>query len=174
MRPNQQYVKPWGFSRRLLTVFTAFDVSETQNIAFLHTIGGIHSGNQQSSRCIRYCGLGTAVEKLGLKMSEALSIDFTTSSLGSLNIGFLSALYLAAQGDDGLTEYECRSSSARTAKKARDVHTIEDDIQRQVHEKFYIYYPTHDSVASSIGGHFLWGHDLLSIQCTKRSAKTPS
>lgn len=117
VRPNQQYVKSWGFSRRLLTVFTAFDISKTQNIAFLHTIGGTHSGNQQSWRRTGYCGLGTAVEKLGVRTSESLSIDFTTSSLGSFNIGFLSALYLATQGDDGLTEYECRSSSARTAKR---------------------------------------------------------
>lgn len=146
------FLEAMGLQQKVIDSIYRFDFSKTQNIAFVHTIGGTHSGKHEPWRRTGYCGLGRAVEKLGLKTSEALSIDFVTSSLGSLNIGFLSALYLAAQGDDGLTEYEWRSSSARTAKKARNVQTIEDNIQRQVNENFHVYYPTRDTVASSIGG----------------------
>ena len=146
------FLEAMGLQQKVIDSIYRFDFSKTQNMAFVHTIGGTHYGKQEPWRRTGCCGLGRAVEKLGLKTSEALSIDFVTSSLGSLNIGFLSALYLAAQGDDGLTEYEWRSSSARTAKKARNVQTIEEDIQRQVNENFHIYYPTRGTVASSIGG----------------------
>ena len=96
------------------------------------------------------CDLGREVEGLGLKTSEAVSIDFITSSIGSLNMGFLSTLYLAAQGDDKLTEYERRSSS-RTVKKGRNFQIIKEKIHHHVDESFHVYFPMHDTVANSTG-----------------------
>lgn len=145
------FLEAMGLHQKAIESIYNFDFSKTQNLAFVHTIGGAHSGKQEPWRRTGYCGLGRAVENLGLKTSEAVSIDFITSSIGSLNTGFLSALYLAAQGDDGLTEYEWRSSSG-TVKKGRNIQTIKEKIHHLVDESFHIYFPTHDTVASSIGG----------------------
>lgn len=146
------FLEAMGLDQTVIESIYKFDFSRTQNLAFVHTIGGAHSGKQEPWRRTGYCGLGRAVEKLGLKTSEALSIDFVTSSLGSLNMGFLSALYLAAQGDDGLTEYEWRSSSTGTVKKAPKIQAIKEKTQSHINESFHIYFPTRDTVASSTGG----------------------
>lgn len=144
------FLEAMGLDQKVIESIYKFDFSRTQNLAFVHTIGGTHSGNHEPWRRTGYCGLGRAVAKLGLQTSEALSIDFVTSSIGSLNIGFLSALYLAAQGDDGLTEYEWRSSG--TTNKAAHIQAIKEKTQKQVNESFHIYFPTRDTVASSTGG----------------------
>lgn len=146
------FLEAMGLDQIVIESIYKFDFSRTQNLAFVHTIGGAHSGKQEPWRRTGYCGLGRAVEKLGLKTSEPLSIDFVTSSLGSLNMGFLSALYLAAQGDDGLTEYEWRSSSTGTVKKAPKIQVIKEKTQGHINESFHIYFPTRDTVASSTGG----------------------
>ncbi|MCJ1463339.1 hypothetical protein MMC07_001946 [Pseudocyphellaria aurata] len=145
------FLEAMGLDQKVIESIHKFDFSRTQNLAFVHTIGGAHSGTQEPWRRTGYCGLGRAIEKLGLKTSKALSIDFITSSVGSLNMGFLSALYLAAQGDDGLTEYGWRSSSG-TVKKAGNVQAIKDKTQAQINESFHIYFPTRETVASSTGG----------------------
>lgn len=145
------FLEAMGLDQKVIESIHKFDFSRTQNLAFVHTIGGAHSGTQEPWRRTGYCGLGRAVEKLGLKTSNALSIDFITSSVGSLNMGFLSALYLAAQGDDGLTEYGWRSSSG-TVKKAGNVQAIKEKTHTHVNESFHIYFPTRDTVASSTGG----------------------
>lgn len=146
------FLKAMGLDQNVIESIYKFDFSRTHSLAFVHTIGGAHSGKQEPWRRTGYCGLGRSVEKLGLKTSEALSIDCVTSSLGSLNMGFLSALYLAAQGDDGLTEYEWRSFSTGTVKKAESIRAIKEKTQDHVNENFHIYFPTRDTVASSIGG----------------------
>lgn len=145
------FLEAMGLHQKAIESIYNFDFSKTQNLAFVHTIGGAHSGKREPWRRTGYCGLGRAVERLGLKTSEAVSIDFITSSIGSLNTGFLSALYLAAQGDDGLTEYEWRSSSG-TVQKDRKIQTIKEKVYHHVDESFHIYFPTHDTVASSTGG----------------------
>lgn len=146
------FLEAMGLDQKVIESIYKFDFSKTHNLAFVHTIGGTHSGKQEPWRRTGYCGLGRAVEKLGLKTSDALSIDCVTSSVGSLNMGFLSALYLAAQGDDGLTEYEWRTFSTGTVKKARSIQAIKEKTQNHVNENFRIYFPTRDTVASSIGG----------------------
>lgn len=45
-----------------------------------------------------YCGLGRAVESLGLATTSEVELDFVVASLGSVNNDLISAIYNAAQG----------------------------------------------------------------------------
>lgn len=145
------FLEAMGLDQNVVESVYKFDFSRTQKLAFVHTIGGVHCGKEEPWRRTGYCGLGRAVEQLGLKTSEALSIDYVTSSVGALNMGFLSVLYLAAQGDDGLTEYKWRGSS-NEVKKVLNVQAIKEETQSHVNESFRIYFPTRDTVANSTGG----------------------
>lgn len=133
-----------------------FDFSKTKDLAFVHSIGGTHGGQEELWRRTGFCGLGKAVQELGLATDRALLVDFVTSSVGSLNIDFLSTLYLAAQGDDGLTEYGWRNSRPDRAKGIQGEHrqtkAVQTEIQEQIEDGFRIYFPTHDTVAASAGG----------------------
>ena len=67
------------------------------------------------------------------------------SSLGSLNMDLVSAIYYAAQGDDGLKEYGMRG--AKGGKNKGSTSTKPD-----LKGKFRIYFPSHDTVVKSRGG----------------------
>ena len=124
-----------------------FDFSRTKNFAFVHSIGGVHVGKDESWRRTGYCALATAVKELGLETNEALSIDYVTSSLGAASMMFLSSIYLAAQGDSGMTEYGWRDRrSLAVTIPHREI------VQKNIRTNFHILFPTHDTVASSTGG----------------------
>lgn len=133
-----------------------FDFSQTEDLAFVHSIGGAHHGEDEPWRRTGFCGLGKAIQELGLKNDTPLLMDMVTSSLGALNLDFLMMLYLAAQGDDGLTGYKLLNSKPGKAKASKNDHLQSKNHQEQIHqqitENFRIYFPTHDSVASSTGG----------------------
>ena len=151
------FLEAMGPERSIVDSVYNFDFNATKDIAFVHTIGGTHSGEGDPWRRTGYCGLGRAVGELHLAGNGALHIDFVTSSVGSLNIDFLAKLYLAAQGDDGYTKYQGRNpgtgkarSKAGTAitNKARSYQKLHDEVR----ENFRIYFPTHDTVKSSKAG----------------------
>lgn len=146
------FLEAMGLNQHVIDSIYKFDFSETAKFAFVHTIGGAHS-QEDTWRRTGYCGLGNAIGELGLGTAGPVSIDFVTSSIGSLNVEFLTTLYLAAQGDDGLTEYGWRNpqnGSTRTVKSA--LAATKTQTQRLVNQGFYIYFPTHNTVASSMGG----------------------
>ncbi len=124
-----------------------FDFSRTKDLAFVHSIGGVHVGKDESWRRTGYCALATAVKELGLETNEALSIDYVTSSLGTASMMFLTSIYLAAQGDSGMTEYGWRDRRSLAATiPQREI------VQKSIRANFHIFFPTHDTVASSTGG----------------------
>lgn len=133
-----------------------FDFSATDGLAFVHTIGGAHVGDAESWRRTGYCGLGRAVKELGLGSDRPLDVDFVTSSMGSLNLDFLTMMYLAAAGDDGLMEYDWRTSKQTATKVSRAVGqqntTLKEQTVASVKQGFRIYFPTHDTVVNSKGG----------------------
>ena len=132
-----------------------FDFGATKDLAFVHTIGGAHIG--EAWRRTGYCGLGRAVQELNLASKQVLKLDFVTSSIGSLSIDFLAMLYLAAQGDDGMTEYERRNppnGKSKAAKlelqgKATSRKALEEDVRKN----FHIYFPTKETVKASKAGY---------------------
>ena len=152
------FLEAMGLEHSIIESVYSFDFTATKDIAFVHTIGGTHSGEGDPWRRTGYCGLGRAIDELNLATNEALYIDFVTSSVGSLNIDFLTSLYLAAQGDDGYMEYQRRNPAmgkARskagtpiTSRASANQKKLEDEVQ----ENFRIYFPTHDTVKSSKAG----------------------
>ncbi len=152
------FLEAMGLERSIVESLYNFDFRATKDIAFVHTIGGTHAGEGEPWRRTGYCGLGRAIGELQLATNGALHIDFVTSSVGSLNIDFLTTLYLAAQGDDGYKEYQRRNlvtgkarSKAGTAI-TNEARTDQGKLQEEVRENFRIYFSTHDTVKSSKAG----------------------
>ena len=79
---------------------------------------------------------------------EDLSIDFLTSSVGSLDMGFLARIYAACQGEDGLAE--CTSKSAVLGKTT---NAFRDHDHKSIEQGFRIYFPSHETVTSSTAGY---------------------
>ncbi|KAA8573113.1 hypothetical protein EYC84_003635 [Monilinia fructicola] len=88
---------------KTLESLRSFDYSKTYHLAFVHSIGGSHSGMELQRT--GYPGLGRSVSSLGLNTDQPLEVDFVTASVGSLDDRFLRTIYLASQGDNGYKEY---------------------------------------------------------------------
>ena len=147
------FLKTMGLDQSIINSIYHFDFSATQDLAFVHTIGGGHVGQNDPWRRTGYCGLGRAISQLGLDVQEPLLVDYITSSLGSLNVDFLLMLYLAAQGDDGLTEYESRYTKQKKAFKLTPVPTsLKGRLRRDIDAGFRVYFPTEHTVKASKGG----------------------
>ncbi|RMJ22803.1 hypothetical protein PHISP_06325 [Aspergillus sp. HF37] len=128
-----------------------FDFSKTAHLAFVHTIGGSHG--DEAWRRTGYCGLGRAVSSLGLRSGGPLNIDFVTSSVGSLTTEFLRSIYLAAQGDDGLTEYALRTTKSGPTRHPRNQsHLISKTTAAEWTRRFRAYFPSEQAVHASKGG----------------------
>lgn len=104
-----------------------FDFSHTGHLAFVHSIG---TASDTEAHPTGLPSLERAVSTLRLNNVDHIELDYAASSLGALDDPFLERIYLAAQGlpDGG------RSKTA------------------QFYDNIRIYYPTEDTVKSSIGG----------------------
>ncbi|TVY49909.1 Tyrosyl-DNA phosphodiesterase [Lachnellula occidentalis] len=138
-----------GLDQKVIDSMRKFDFSRTANLAFVHSIGGSHTGSDL--RRTGYCGLGTAVKQLGLDSEEALDVDFVAASIGNLNIDLIKCLYLALQGDDGLSEYR-RRVSKQAKGKGKGESTAEVQLSKDLALLFRIYFPTFETVGKSRGG----------------------
>ncbi|KAL1982854.1 hypothetical protein VTN96DRAFT_854 [Rasamsonia emersonii] len=135
----------------LISKLSNFDFSETARYAFVHTIGGSHSGD--AWRRTGHCGLGRAVTTLGLRTHKPMNIDFVTSSVGSLTDEFMRSIYLASQGDDGLTEFTLRTSKTFPAKSRADPKVlVEKTTGEEWKDRFRVYFPSERTVKESKGG----------------------
>ncbi|KAK7206756.1 tyrosyl-DNA phosphodiesterase-domain-containing protein [Myxozyma melibiosi] len=107
----------------------------TENVEFVHSIGGEHRGEKDIWRT-GFTGLTRAIQKFGGKGSE-VQIDYVISSLGSLTPVFVENIYNAASGKyySIVTPPKSVRSVLKTAK-----------------ERLRVYFPTHDTVAASRGG----------------------
>ena len=145
------FIQAQGFPADVVRRLAEYDWFVTSSTDFVHSIGGAHTGTEWKSTGL--CGLGRSVASLGLQSTEKVQLDFVTSSVGSLNEGFMRSVYLAAQGDDGLTEY-----TLRTAKRFPAVVIGSKD--RRVTQNtggawkndFNVYFPSEETVKMSRGG----------------------
>lgn len=149
------FLQAMGLDDAVVQSVHKFDFSRTKDMAFVHTIGGVHVEDEAWGRT-GYCGLGRAVKQMGLDTHKSLDMDYVTSSIGSLNIDFLTRLYLAAQGDDGLTEYtwRCSKKTKKTSDADKEAQEFKDRVETDVSKDFHIYFPTRDTVVGSKGGIF--------------------
>lgn len=108
-----QFLQAQDIPDDVLRRLSRFDFAATaqRNIAFVHTIGGAHT-DEGTWRRTGHCGLGRTVRQMGLAPrtaeGESIEIDFVTSSVGSLNEEFMRGMFLAAAGDDGMSELGIR------------------------------------------------------------------
>ena len=150
------FLEAQGLEHSIINSLYNFNFSATEDLAFIHTIGGEHSGT--SWKRTGYSGLGRAVKELGLAVDGRINVDFVTSSAGSLNDDFLTMLYLAAQGDDGLKEYLWRNPpvASRGRKTPQDssqaTQVSREQLRSYLRQDFQIYFPTHETVKKSTAG----------------------
>lgn len=141
------FLKAKGIDDSIINSLRNFDFNATEDMAFVHTIGGSHLG--ATGERTGHPGLSRAVRSLGLQTDSALEIDFVTSSVGSLNMKFLSNIYRACRGDDFSNDAETKKSS----KKSPWNQTVKTDGPEEViNDHFRIYFPTHETVTRSIAG----------------------
>ncbi|KAI9371484.1 tyrosyl-DNA phosphodiesterase-domain-containing protein [Aspergillus egyptiacus] len=145
------FLKATTLHDNIIAKLEGFDFSKTAPFAFVHTIGGSHSGS--SWKQTGYCGLGRSIENLGLKVSKPLSLDFVTSSLGSLTPDFMRCIYFAAQGDTGLTELALRTAKSLPIKHPSDPQTlIHASTADEWKGRVRVYFPSQETVSRSRGG----------------------
>ena len=148
------FLRAQGLDPSIIQSLHNFDFSATKDLAFVHTIGGPSRGTAWQRT--GYCGLGRAIKHLNLATDEPLSIDFVTSSMGSLTFDFLSAIYLAAQGDDGTTEQArrvlLRGKAQKQQREREEAARERQQLIETLKTNFRIYFPTHETVATSSGG----------------------
>ncbi|KAJ4305714.1 hypothetical protein N0V90_001245 [Kalmusia sp. IMI 367209] len=106
-----------------------FDFSQTDHFAFVHSIGGSHSKEQERSRTGLH-GLSRAIRQLHLNEVECLELDYAASSLGALKEDFLKQIYLAASG----------------------LPPLRNTVPSNFLDRFRIYFPVRDTVVNSTGG----------------------
>ncbi|KAI1367803.1 tyrosyl-DNA phosphodiesterase-domain-containing protein [Xylaria arbuscula] len=133
-----------GLDEGLIDSLSKYDFSETSQYRFIHTIGKTHVGD--AWKRTGYPGLGRAVESLGLATKSDIELDFVIASLGSVNTDLTSAIYNAAQGDNGLKEYEKRGGSGSRKRAPRNTSASYHP------DNFRIYFPSHETVSQSRGG----------------------
>lgn len=141
------FVRAMGLHEKVVNSILKFDFSQTSHLAFVHSIGGSHSGTDWKR--IGYCGLAGAIRQLGLHTEEALTLQYVTASLGNINDSLIKAIYLAAKGDNGLTEYQWRTDKK---SKSKVQSSAEKKVSDELKDGFQIYFPTRDTVSKSRGG----------------------
>ena len=144
------FLRAQGLEKSIVDSLNKFDFSATKNLAFVHTIGGANMGSDEPWRRTGLYGLGRAVKLLGLATHEKVNVDFVTSSVGSLNLEFLSSIYLACQGDDGNAAFEAKNGGK--SKEASAAKSEQTRINEQIDQHFRVYFPTHDTVRGSRAG----------------------
>ena len=142
------FAEAMSLSKEVVQSLHGFDFLATKGFAFVHSIGGAHTG--QAWRRTGYCGLGKAVKGLGLATDLELGIDYIASSIGAINREFLATLYLAAQGDDGMREYTSRFGNQLRGQQSTTALTSE--FLSSMDERFRVFFPSEDTVVNSKGG----------------------
>ena len=134
-----QFLKAQTVPEDVLQKLDRFDFSKTERYGFVHSIGGTHQG-QQAWGTTGVCGLGKTISNLGLGTKNPISMDYVTSSVGSLNADFMSSIYLAAQGDDGRSAYNRRINKLPPASHVK------------WQGSFRLYFPSENTVRTSEAG----------------------
>ncbi|RPB18537.1 phospholipase D/nuclease [Terfezia boudieri ATCC MYA-4762] len=159
------FCKKKGYPDNILDALHRIDYSKTAHLTFVHSIGGSHTGDEWKRT--GYPGLAAAVRALGLQSGKGLMVDYVTSSVGALNKVFLTNMYRAVMGDNGLKElqsrgkkpaqsnrltFTARASHPSSSKDDNEPANVELTWESDISDKFNVYFPTHDTVAQSKGG----------------------
>ncbi|KAH7091952.1 tyrosyl-DNA phosphodiesterase-domain-containing protein [Paraphoma chrysanthemicola] len=122
------FLEKQEMSHRIIEGVLKFDFSQTDHLAFVHSIGGTYQGEPEPITGLP--GLTQAICDLGLGNVEEMQLDYAASSLGAINDNLLQRIWLAARGESFTTSTE--------------ISNVRDAIR--------IYFPTDETVQKSIGG----------------------
>ncbi|KAK8188753.1 tyrosyl-DNA phosphodiesterase-domain-containing protein [Phyllosticta capitalensis] len=129
------YLREMGLRERLLGSLLRFDFTRTKDLAFVHSLAGIHHGNEAHLTGIT--ALCRAVKSLNLE-ADSTEVDYATASLGALKVPFAAQMLAAARGQE-ITPYNPKVPA--TAETAADVTA-----------NFRVFFPTKQTIQSSRGG----------------------
>lgn len=142
------FLKRQGVDKDVRNGILNFDFSATQDIMFIHTTGGTHY--DEDAERTGLLGLARAVRQLKLDCQEDLQIDIAASSIGSLNDDYLRNVHAAARGADMIQRANAASSKAKADFFKPATKSPSESVG--IREKVRIYFPTHETVTSSIAG----------------------
>ncbi len=138
------FLDAMGLDERTKEGVLNFDFSRTKDLAFIHTVGGLHVGS--ASRTTGFPLLSRAVRSLGLSdLHDALQVDFVASSIGALNNDQIEALYRSLRGLEPV-------QPTAPSKKSHPVAAPIRNASLPLEEKFRIIFPSQQTVAQSKGG----------------------
>lgn len=133
-----------------------FDFSATNQMRFIHTVGGMNTGNDAIRTGLP--GLSQAVRRLNIHSDDGLQIDFAASSIGSLNDDQLRSLHSAARGQNMFKETNDASSKPKSAffksptSNNAQSKASNTSSSTNIRNKIRIYFPTHPTVRASKAG----------------------
>ncbi|KEQ78133.1 phospholipase D/nuclease [Aureobasidium namibiae CBS 147.97] len=144
------FLQKMGCEDDILKGVLNFDFSNTEHLAFVHSIGASAHYGEDMERT-GYVGLSKAVRELNhssecsLSSTSNLNIDYVASSIGSLNDAFLAIIHNAARGENATATPKSLSGSAPKPFQ----NTISTT---NIRDLFRMYYPLHSTVTSSKAG----------------------
>ncbi|KAF1927526.1 tyrosyl-DNA phosphodiesterase domain-containing protein [Didymella exigua CBS 183.55] len=121
------FLEVQGLDAQIVKGVLKFDFSETSQLAFVHSIG---TTSDTDAHPTGLPGLARAIQDLQLDRVKSIEFDYTASSLGAVDETFLQRICSAAQG----LSYSATSKTTNLG------------------QNFRIYYPTEETIKSSIGG----------------------
>ncbi|SMR47142.1 unnamed protein product [Zymoseptoria tritici ST99CH_3D1] len=142
------FLEQQGLDDDVRTGVLKFDFSATKDMAFVHTVGGMHFRDEAERTGLM--GLSKAVKQLNLATQD-LEIDFAASSIGRLNDNYLRDFHSAAKGINLIAQAaEAKSKAASTFFDRKKASTVAKP--DNVREKVRIYFPTASTVRASTAG----------------------
>jgi len=129
------FVERQGLRQNVKDGLLKHDWSGTRGMAFVHTVAGPDYGLSAARTGV--LGLSKAVKDLGLESEKDLQIDFTASSIGSLNDEYMRTMHAAARG------------KLNIGAKSSQLPSVP---QTDIEDRFRVYYPTHETIKASKGG----------------------
>ena len=147
-----RFLKAQGVEEKVLRRLDGYNFGGTRDVGFVGSAGGMHGA--EAWRENGHCALGAEIERMGLgSRDEEVEVDFVTSSVGSLNDEFMRCMYLAAKGDDGLTELTLRTAKKFPAKRLLGENKlVQKESGQGWREHMRLYFPSHETVVDSNGG----------------------
>lgn len=140
------FVEKQTLDRDVRDGLLGFDFTATKDMAFVHTIGGVHY-RQQAERT-GLLGLSRAVRELDLAASNDLEIDFAASSIGQLNEKYLQDVHSSACGQDLIAQ----AASAKSRASADFFKKGKKSSAPNIKDRLRVYFPTKETVQASTAG----------------------
>ncbi|KAG5993265.1 hypothetical protein E4U54_003411, partial [Claviceps lovelessii] len=143
----QKYLQAMGVDAGMIASLSKYDFAKTADLGFVYSIPGETLDSSLSP--VGFASLSTAVAALGLASREPIQVDYACASLGAIKYDFVKSIYSACQGN---ISKDLLGTDQGTKFGNDDKDEAVGDEALQLQKNFRIYFPSHDTVASSRGG----------------------